>query len=61
MIKRIDIPDDDERDERFAEFCDEHDIAVMDRSELYDIFYDSGSGYALRRWHQMQAECMRSR
>ena len=52
MVKVIDIPDDNE----FELFCEKYDIPVMDRAELFEIFDDSGRGYALRRWRQMQQE-----
>jgi hypothetical protein len=57
MTKVIDIPEETSVVQRFSDFCDEHDIAVMDREELLEIFENSGPGYALRRWYQMQAEC----
>lgn len=58
MVKVIDIPDDSiAGGEAFDKFCDEHDIAVMDRAEIMQIYLESGAGYALRRWYQMQADC----
>jgi len=54
MVKVIDIPDENE----FELFCEKYDIPVMDRSELFDIFEQSGRGYALREWRKMQRECM---
>jgi hypothetical protein len=58
MVKVIDIPEDDAGvGKAFDNFCDLYDIAVMDRAEILQIYRESGAGYALRRWYQMQAEC----
>lgn len=57
LTKIIEIADEDSDLDGFTEFCEEHDIAVMDRLELFEIYKRSGPGYALRRWYQMQAEC----
>lgn len=53
MVKVIDIPEEN----AFEAFCDKYDIAVFDRAEIAEIFEESGPGYALRRWRQMQREC----
>ena len=57
MVKVIDTTVWDREPEAFECFCETYDIPVMDAGELFEIFDNSGPGYALRRWRQMQNEC----
>ena len=57
MVKVIDTTVWDREPEAFERFCETYDIPAMDAAELFEIFDDSGPGYALRRWRQMQREC----
>jgi hypothetical protein len=57
VTKVIDVPDDGDVGTAFEAFCERYDIAVMDRAKIYEIFVESGPGYALQSWRGMQRNC----